>query len=511
MKNRTIFSLFLSACIILPAIASAQLVPRTVLVEEGTNWGCPPCATYNPGLEAFLNQHEGSIIHLAYHPSWPSSNDPMYLNDVPDNTNRVVGYYGISGVPAVTFNGCAYFEPASVPQLEATFDSCVAIQSPVAITISRSVNGSTVSVHVAIHPVTSLSSYTRLSLRVAAVEAVVPGPGPNGEKQYIHVMRTMMPSSTGTLVRLKTGDTAFDFTYDESNYNAANMYEVAFLQNDANHDVLQAATDEPQLVLTSSAGLVQRSSGSTADFPFTLSSTFSGTVSASVTFFPTSKAVWPISINGNQLSGSQTMTLSPEAAQSLDVSVQIGSGYYMTGILAVSTVQNGETLVASYPIEVVSPAAKVAFVDVSGDSVRTSYTQATLDQLNLPYAPLTSAEAASIDGWSASAFPEMVIVANKWIITGNDKARVAEYLASGGHLFVTGGEIGFGLADASSTVTDRDPNFLQYTLHATYVKDSAGPTTVHGIANDPITAPWANSAINIYALKVDEDPSNVRA
>ncbi len=508
MNTRTATYLLLSLIAFVPTLR-AQLVPRTVLLEEGTNWGCGPCAALNPGVESFLNQHEGSIIHLAYHPYWPDAADPMYVNDPGDNNARVVTYYGISGVPSVMFNGCNPFEPSSVPQLEATFDSCGSILSPVALTVSRSVNGSTVSVLVAIHPVASLASYTRLYLRVAAVESVVPGPGPNGEKQYIHAMRQMLPNFTGTLVHLGTTDTAFHFTYDiKPSYNPTNLYEVAFLQSDADHNVLQAATDQPEFMLTPepSTELVQRTASGTADFPFTLSSTFTSPIAATVTFYPTSKTVWPISINGTPLSGAQPLTLSQGSTQSLDVSVAVGQGTYMSGILAVSTVQNGDTLTASYPLKVISPAAKVAFVDVANDSVRSSYTLATLDALNVPYVPLTSNEAESIHGWSAAAFPEMVVVANKWIVTGDDKARIAGYLQSGGHLFLTGGEIGFGLADSHSSPADRDPNFLETTLHAMYVKDSAGPQTVHGVSGDPITGPFANTDINIYALKVDETP-----
>jgi len=510
MNHRIAFFLLLTVSFLAPTLFTptlrAQLVPRTVLVEEGTNWSCPPCAAYNPGLETFLDQHEGSVIHLAYHPNFPGADDPMYLNDPADNTNRVQGYYAINGVPAVTFNGCATFNPGQVPLLESTFDSCSTILSPVALTVTRSVNGSTVSVHVAVHPVATLSSYTKLYLRVAAVESSVPGPGPNGEKKYVHVMRTMMPNYTGTKVRLGSADTSFDFSYDNSSYNAANMYEVAFLQNDADHNVLQAATDQPEILLTPQAGavLVQRSTSSSADFPFSLSSTFPGAISATVRFFPTSHTVWPITVNGADLSTAQPVALSAGGTQPLDIAVTIGSGTYMSGIVSVSSVVSGETLVSSYPIKVISSSATVAFVDVASDSVRSSYTQATLDQLSLPYVPLTSNEAASIDGWSATTFPEMVIAGNKWIITGNDKARVSQYLQSGGHLFVTGGEIAFGLADAQSSATDRDVNFLKNTLRATYVKDSAGPHSVHGVANDPISNSFAASNINIYAVQVDQ-------
>ena len=148
----------------------------------------------------------------------------------------------------------------------------------------------------------------------------------------------------------------------------------------------------------------------------------------------------------------------------------------------------------------VSPSANVAFIDVSGDSAWSANTLATLDALNLMYVPLTSTEAQAINGWSASEFPEMVLVANKWVLAGGDKGRVSQYLKSGGHLFITGGEIAYGLADPSST--SRDINFLSSTLHATYVKDSAGPHTVHGVAGDSVSG-GLTSDINIYANNVD--------
>src|SRR5205814_6262065 len=72
----------------------------------------------------------------------------------------------------------------------------------------------------------------------------------------------------------------------------------------------------------------------------------------------------------------------------------------------------------------------------------------------------------------------------------------------GGHLMLHGGEIAFGLADAAST--DQDKNFLSTQLHATYVRDSAGPRTVHGVANDSVSGSFASSNINIYAKKIDE-------
>lgn len=50
------------------APASAQ-VQRTVLLEEGTNWACGPCAQLNPLVEEFPASHKGNILQLSYHPT----------------------------------------------------------------------------------------------------------------------------------------------------------------------------------------------------------------------------------------------------------------------------------------------------------------------------------------------------------------------------------------------------------------------------------------------------------
>ena len=90
---------------------------------------------------------------------------------------------------------------------------------------------------------------------------------------------------------------------------------------------------------------------------------------------------------------------------------------------------------------------------------------------------------------------------NKWIVTGADKQGVSDYLSSGGHLLIHGGEIGFGLSDAQST--DQDKTFMKDVLHASYVKDSAGPRTVLGVTDDIISGPFSTTPVNIYGVTVD--------
>ena len=52
---------------------------RILLFECFTNTGCGPCAQQNPALDALINANADRVAAIKYHMSWPSPNDPMYL------------------------------------------------------------------------------------------------------------------------------------------------------------------------------------------------------------------------------------------------------------------------------------------------------------------------------------------------------------------------------------------------------------------------------------------------
>ena len=501
--------LTLVACCTLATLGSAyaQLVPRTVLLEEGTNWSCGPCKLYNPNVDKFLAAHEGSVIHLAYHPNWPGADDPMYLNDQTDNQYRVATYYSISGVPSVVFDGGTSYVPGYVEQLEASFEERFSVGSPVAIQVTHTSDGQNATVHVAIHPVQDLSSYKQLYLRVAAVEDWVDGPGPNGEAKYVHAMREMMPSYKGKLVKLTSRDTSFDYTYEiRPDYTADRMYEVAFLQNDATKEVLQAATDKPGFALAPAAGerwITRVQSQQPTSVNLALSNTTSADENFDITYTPTSTNQWPLTINDKSADVVQHVTVTSSGSLPLQIKASPGTGAYMSGYITVSSTVGGEKLQSVFPVKFIAPDVKLALVDVGADSIRSAPVISTMDGMKYYYVPLTSGEISVMDGWHASEFPELVVEGNKWIVTGSTKTAITNYMNEGGHMLLHGGEIAFGLADGQSAAADRDPAFLRNVLHASYVKDSAGPTTVHGVADDAVSNPFATTDVDIYALNTD--------
>jgi hypothetical protein len=494
------------------AQGTSALVPRTVLVEEGTNWRCGPCAVYNPNVDQFLSAHEGSVIHLAYHPDWPGADDPMYLNDQTDNQERVATYYAITGVPSVVFDGGTPYVPGYVDQLEASFAERFSLGSPVAITVTHTMDGSNMNVHIALHPVQDMSSIKSLYLRVAAVEDWIDGPGPNGEANYVHAMREMLPTHRGKAIKLTTRDTTFDYTYEiRADYAPERMYEVAFIQSDATKEVLQAASDKSGFALQPKSGerwverVNQQGPGgpSAAGVDFDLSNSTAQSLVFQITYEPTSSHQWPLTINDVAATEPQTMTVAPGGQIPLVLHATQGEGAYMSGRLTVKSTIDGEDHQSVFPVKFIAPDVKLALVDIGADSIRSAPVIATMDAAAYYYVPVTSGEMAVMSGWSPAEFPEIVVEGNKWIVSGSTKTSIASYIQQGGHALVHGGEIAFGLADAASTATDRDANFLHTTLRVDYVKDSAGPHTVRGVPDDVVSGPYASSSLDIYAQNTD--------
>jgi hypothetical protein len=492
-------------------IVRSQSVPRTVLLEEGTNWACPPCAVANPYIEQFVKEHIGSVIQLSYHPNWPGNTDPMYLNDKTDNQERVATYYGVSGVPSVVFDGSDVFNPGGIGQMEAYWMIHANMPSPIALSVTHTEVGSSIRVDVTVKVVGDVSSYSDLYLRVAAVESEVDVKGPNGEPKYVNAMRTMMPSYQGTKLKIAKGDSLnYSFTYPiQKAYTRSRLYDVAFVQTDApSHEVLQASSSQQtqQLTLQPGAQLFGRTTAEPSlGLKLSNRSAVEGTYK--LRYFPTSLNPWSIKVNGVDATVGSTIILAPGASQDILLTAVPSTAGYTGGVIIASG-PGGDT--SSVPFKMIGQDVKTAFVDVFGDSLTEVQTELALIKLGERYAELSSTEIKAMNAWDKSQFPEIVVGTGKGIVFGNDAAGVQAYLAGGGHLLLHGGEIAFALADAGSANTN-DKAFLNNVLHASYVKDSAGPRTIYGVSGDPITA-GAEGPLNLYAQKFElNQPDQITA
>ncbi len=249
MKNISTFCIYILLCAFL-SISTNNLYSQTirkVLVEEGTNTSCGPCASQNPTFQAWIANNINRLVPVVYHPWWPSPQDPFYLYDTAMAATRI-RYYGIQniGVPCGVLNG--QFNTPTGSNYQGCVSDTVAwanglaaeeFYSPIKITIQLTQNNGSGTVKV---DVSSSAKLSNKKLRVVICEQYHQYNAANGEKEFYYLARKMLPDFNGTDISLSAGETK-SFTYDFSvdpTFVPGGLYAAAFIQDDDTKEVLQA-------------------------------------------------------------------------------------------------------------------------------------------------------------------------------------------------------------------------------------------------------------------------------
>jgi hypothetical protein len=222
-----------------------------VLVEEGTNTSCGPCASQNPKFKAWYEANSDRVIPVIYHAWWPGSNDPMYVYNTVMQKGRISTYYKMdtAGVPNCRVNGhtatpsSGWYDgaPGDTAALTAKLAS-IGVTSPISIAIDFQNFGANGSVKVTVSSETAISSK---KLRIVITEKFhhYDKPGTNGEEDFENVARTMLPDHNGTTFSLAAnGSKEYNFTFTLTSEVNPELYAIAFVQDDQTQEVLQAAS-----------------------------------------------------------------------------------------------------------------------------------------------------------------------------------------------------------------------------------------------------------------------------
>lgn len=229
---------------------------RLVLIEEATNASCGPCASQNPAFDNLLNQNRDILTAVKYHWYFPGY-DPMH-NHNPGENNARVSYYGINGVPTATIDGDIPNGPTfSYPggphgYTQALLDEYSAVPSPFNISMSHHLSPDETIIYVDMMIEATGAVSGNLRAHMVVVEKHVnftSPPGSNGEKNFLDVMKKMIPDANGTVIpdSWQPGD----YIILQGSWELANIYNmdelgvVGFIQNNTSKDVHQAANSSP--------------------------------------------------------------------------------------------------------------------------------------------------------------------------------------------------------------------------------------------------------------------------
>ena len=252
MKNITTL---LSFVLIFSGLATFAQSTRMVLIEEATNASCGPCASQNPAFDNLLNANRDKLTAIKYHWYFPGY-DPMHNHNTSENNARV-SYYSISGVPTAAIdgdipNGPTFSYPGGPHGYTQTLiDEYAAIPSPLEIYMSHHLSEDEEMIYIDMMIVASQDVAAGRRAHMVVVEKEIhfaSPPGSNGEKDFLDVMKKMVPNEGGTVLPALS---AGEYIILQGSWELANIYDleqlgvVGFVQNNASKDVLQAGNSSP--------------------------------------------------------------------------------------------------------------------------------------------------------------------------------------------------------------------------------------------------------------------------
>lgn len=222
---------------------------RLVLVEEFTNTGCGPCASWSPVLDSAIHYRLGDCIAIKYHSRFPNSSDEYYNHDAEANQARV-NFYNITAVPTTLINGQDLGE-RSYGMMNTAIDWYMQQEARFGMTVEKTLDNHVLKVSAAVTPYYNIEKATNVRLFVAAIEEHTESltAWPNGETELNYTMLKMITPAEGyQLAEALTaqesynysGEWAIDFGQSEDLLGV-----VAFIQDMDTKEILLTAYSGP--------------------------------------------------------------------------------------------------------------------------------------------------------------------------------------------------------------------------------------------------------------------------
>jgi hypothetical protein len=454
--------------------------PKTTLAELATATWCGYCPDAYQGLEIVHSVYDYSeFISARYYASSGSYGTA--------ETDAAIAYYNITGYPTAIINGTERFVgggagiATGLPYLGAV-GSAYFTPAPARVEIDSLdlVTGYARAIVTMYAPDDSLEG---TNLRFLLIEDDVSG-------HHTHVTRDIV---NDTISLTGQGNTAiFETSFDVNPaWNKDNLFAVALVQ-DADQTVLQAFSTRPspaykiRAMVPSSMMQIGPSAGTFEGDLFTVVNvglTDDYTLNVALDKAPDGWSVAYFDEQGTQYTEPSAFTLGTEQYVKLGAAVSPSSPGLATYHFEVTSTNLDTPLVI--PFTYITDDIDALVVDDDGGEPFENYFTAALDSAGLTYgvwdlaaSKLTEEVASTFTilvwnvGWS---FPSL---------DATDRGFLKDYLDAGGHLFLSGQDIGWDLNESSD---NQDPSFYHDYLHARYLRDDTNIYYVDGVPGDPVS------------------------
>lgn len=248
---------------------------RRPLYETFTSSTCPPCVPANTNMEALFNAsgNYGEQTSIKYQMSWPGAGDPYYTDEGGDRRT----YYAVNSVPNVAIDGGWNGNGNSLTQ--GIMDQYKSIPAFVDLDVRHIASDQSQKVNIDVNAdFLNAISDPSLTLHVAIVENITyQNVGSNGETEFHHVMKKMLPDANGTTIGSQPkGQKSWSFAYtfngsyrlsnnasdpinhatEHSIENFANVGVVAWVQSNNTKEVYQSASNMQEIGIDENLGTI---------------------------------------------------------------------------------------------------------------------------------------------------------------------------------------------------------------------------------------------------------------
>lgn len=214
---------------------------RKVLLEVFTNAHCYSCVAAYELFRQYqsTNINASKTSYVFYHIAQPGVEDSIYYANKSESNIRSAYYGSINAAPLLFIDGI--FNGSNTKTWQQHIDSNFPNISPLSITITGSMTGSTARVDATVTTLDNISD-NDLRIHIVVTESVSSYVGKNGVTPQIFAMRKMLTGASGEPFSISNGETKviskpFDLN---PNWDREKMWVTVFLQSASKKTVLQS-------------------------------------------------------------------------------------------------------------------------------------------------------------------------------------------------------------------------------------------------------------------------------
>ena len=258
------------------SFSAALSVPRNILAEEFSSSTCPPCASWNTNVYnaalANYNVAGGDKIVVKYQVPIPVAGDPSHNGDA--DARRA--YYGVNAAPTMVMNGVAIDYSSAATWADAanlyTQTETDALASPAFVSITASADYSpgtgVANVSATVSPNVDMTNGNFAIQMVVLQKAYTFNGATNGDFDYHHVMRKMLPTPNGTSLNVAAGANQTvneSYTFTQTTAPAEGSFDlwnhdievIVFVENTSTNSIMNAVVAPVTIGLDESANTLK--------------------------------------------------------------------------------------------------------------------------------------------------------------------------------------------------------------------------------------------------------------